>query len=275
MAKKTFDLAEHCSGWMAKYCSEQKRKGFVIGVSGGVDSAVASTLAAMTGRPTLCITLPIHQAADELERARAHMAWLRRKFRNVEVQEMSLDAHFIGLARIFRTAAPRGKVPLALVNTKSRLRLAALYYCATVLDRLVVGTGNKVEYSGVGFFAKYGDGGMDLSPLQNVSKSEVWALGRKLGIDRRILEAPPTDGLWPDGRTDEEQIGASYPELEWAMDLRENQMDPGRQRLSARQRKVLRIYDKRHMDTRHKVEQSPACPVPQGTAWPRGRARGK
>ncbi|HMC98270.1 MAG TPA: NAD(+) synthase [Flavobacteriales bacterium] len=268
MTRPSFDLAAHCAAWMATYCKEQKRKGFVIGVSGGVDSAVASTLAAMTGLPTMCITMPIEQARPEIQRARAHLAWLARKFPNVEIHEMDLGQEFDGLARTFRAHVPRGRVQLALVNTKSRLRLAAMYFCATTLDRLVVGTGNKVEHSGVGFFAKYGDGGMDLCPLQDLRKSEVVALGRKLGISRAILRAAPTDGLWPDGRTDEDQIGASYPELEWAMDLRENEVDSRGLKLTARQREVLRIYDKRHADNQHKIAAPPACPLPQGISWP-------
>jgi NAD+ synthase len=256
MALPPNELIAHITSWMRRYCEEQQMKGFVVGVSGGVDSAV-----------------PIHQHADELERATAHMAWLKKRYANVRTKEMQLDPLFDAMEREFRTHAGKGENDLAMVNTKSRLRLSAMYYCATVNGYLVVGTGNKVEQYGVGFFAKYGDGGMDLAPLGALLKTEVLALAYAMEIDQRIIDAPPTDGLWPDGRTDEEQIGASYPELEWAMDLREREVDTEAMKLTRRQRKVLRIYDQRHGDNQHKTFAPPVCPIPQGVDWPANKER--
>lgn len=259
-------IADHITAWMRRYCVSQERKGFVVGISGGVDSAVASTLAAHTGLPVLALSLPIHQAPAEVQRAHAHLAWLRHHHPNVQAHELVLDAHFDQLATHFE-AFGTGDPALALVNTRSRLRLSTLYYYATLEERLVIGTGNKVEQRGVGFFAKYGDGGMDLSPLAELLKTEVYALADALGIERAILDAPPTDGLWPDGRTDLDQIGATYPELEWAMDLREHDVDTSGMDLSARQKEVLRIYDQRHADSRHKIGEAPKCPIPRGIRW--------
>ncbi|MGV3636471.1 MAG: NAD(+) synthase [Flavobacteriales bacterium] len=268
MDQDPLDTADHITAWMRGYCTQEKRIGFVLGVSGGVDSAVASTLAARTGLPVLALSLPIHQAASELQRARAHLAWLRQQYPNVQAHELTLDRHFDELAVHFGTLGRPGDASLALVNTKSRLRLSTLYFFATLEERLVVGTGNKVEQRGVGFFAKYGDGGMDLAPLAELTKSEVYALAHALGVARTILDAPPTDGLWPDGRTDFDQIGATYPELEWAMDLREHQVDTTSMDLNERQLEVLRIYDQRHADSRHKLGEAPTCHVPRGTNWP-------
>lgn len=261
-------IADHITAWMREYCVSQERSGFVVGISGGVDSAVASTLAARTGLPLLALSLPIHQAVAEVQRAHAHLAWLRQRHPQVQAQELVLDDHFDQLTSHFASFGHTGDPALALVNTKSRLRLATLYYFATLEERLVIGTGNKVEQRGVGFFAKYGDGGMDLSPLADLLKTEVYALGHALGIEQSILDAPPTDGLWPDGRTDLDQIGATYPELEWAMDLREHGMDTSVMDLSPRQREVLRIYDRRHADSRHKIGEAPKCSLPRGCAWP-------
>jgi NAD+ synthase len=254
---------------MRAYADDQGKKGFVIGVSGGVDSALASTLAARTTLPTLCLSMPILQDPAELDRAREHCTWLAAQQRQVEVVELPLD-------RMFQQARDQWglhhgeekETELALVNTKSRLRLAALYYFATVRDALVIGTGNKVEQRGVGFFAKYGDGGMDIAPLGELSKSQVYALAYAEGIAQEILKAPPTDGLWPDGRTDFDQIGATYPELEWAMDLRESEAKVEEAQLTARQRTVLNIYDERHSDSRHKIGEAPRCPLPEGDNWP-------
>ncbi len=268
MLHDPLSIADHITAWMQGYCVSQERKGFVVGISGGVDSAVASTLAARTGLPVLALSLPIHQAASELQRAHGHLAWLRQRHPHVQVHELVLDAHFDQLATHFNSIGRPGDPALALVNTKSRLRLGTLYYFATLEERLVIGTGNKVEQRGVGFFAKYGDGGMDLSPLADLLKTDVYALAHALGIDQAILDAPPTDGLWPDGRTDLDQIGATYPELEWAMDLREHGVDTRSMDLSPWQREVLRIYDQRHSDNRHKIGEPPKCPVPRGTSWP-------
>lgn len=261
-------LVEHIAGWMAHYLTEQGKSGFVVGVSGGVDSALTGALAARTGHPTLCITMPIEQAADELQRARAHLMALQANYAHVETLELPLDPVLATMREGFGAVPWSATQELAWANTKSRIRLAALYYHATVRNALVLGTGNKVEQRGVGFFAKYGDGGMDLSPLGALSKSQVYELACAAGVHQAILKAPPTDGLWADGRTDLEQIGASYPELEWAMDLRESQATVNEEALSVRQREVLRIYDKRHNDSRHKIVEAPQCPLPRGVHWP-------
>lgn len=260
MLRDPLTTVEHITAWLRHYCVSHQRHGFVVGVSGGVDSAVASTIAARTGLPVLALSLPIHQHIDELQRARTHLGWLRQCHPNVHVHELALDNHFDDLAAHLAAPGRPGDPALALVNTKSRLRAAVLYYYATLEDRLVIGTGNRVEQRGVGFFAKYGDGGMDVSPLVHLLKTEVYALGHVLDVDRAILDAPPTDGLWPDGRTDEDQIGATYPELEWAMDLRARGQVPAD--LTARQREVLAIFDRMHAANRHKMDPIPVCTIP-------------
>ncbi len=261
-------VIDHLQQWMRNYAQEQDKKGFVVGVSGGVDSAVASALAARTGLTLICMELPIHQARDEEERATEHVKKLVAQHSNVERIYIDLTAHFDAFEKMMGdTCDDQHAKGLAYVNTKSRLRLAALYYHATARNLLVVGTGNRVQQRGVGFFAKYGDGGMDLAPLTKLLKSEMYELARELKVGDRIINAPPTDGLWPDGRTDLDQMGATYPELEWAMDLREGGADTDAMELDERQREVLEIYDKRHSDTRHKQLDPPEGPVPRSIRW--------
>ena len=247
---------------MRNYALEQNKDGFVVGVSGGLDSAVASSLAARTGLTVLCMQLPIHQAKDEDARARAHCTALCARYAHVRSVYTDLSSLFDTFAAAMGGGTSGDDVELARVNTKSRLRLAALYYHATAGNLLVIGTGNRVEQRGVGFFAKYGDGPMDMAPLTKLTKSQVHQLGEQLGVERAILKAPPTDGLWPDGRTDLDQIGATYPELEWAMDLREGQVDTEVLLLTERQKTVLEIYDRRHADNRHKRIDPPEGPIP-------------
>ena len=256
-------IIDHLVHWLDLVCEEKGQKGFVVGVSGGVDSAVASALCARTDKATYCVELPIRQALDQVARAERHTRALERDFRRVRRISKDLTGVFEELSATLREGVPEGGPDeLALVNTRSRLRLGALYYYAATYSCLVVGTGNKVEQQGVGFFAKYGDGGMDLSPLGDLSKTEVYALAKALRVDPAIIDAAPTDGLWDDGRTDLDQIGATYPELEWAMDLREGGADTKGMKLSKRQRRVLKIYDERHADNRHKIAEPPVAPIP-------------
>ncbi len=256
-------VIQHLSTWMKDYVTTEERDGFVVGVSGGVDSAVASTLACLTGMPVLCLFLPIHQHQAECERAQAHLSWLTRKYGNAECLSVDLTALHDALMATLRGPHPGGADEvLAEINTKSRSRLAALYYYAAARKFLVLGTGNRVEQRGVGFFAKFGDGGMDLAPMANLYKTEVYELARALGVEQALIDAAPTDGLWPDGRTDMDQLGATYPELEWAMDLRDGAVVTDDLELSERQKEVLRIYDERHADNEHKRRPAPEAPIP-------------
>lgn len=258
----TIGIIEHITGWLRKYCEATGQKGFVVGVSGGIDSAVTSTLCARTGLPTLCVEMPIHQARNQVQRAQDHIQWLKERHPNVRMEVVQLTPVFDQLAAVL-PAPEGGPMELSLANTRARLRMTTLYYFAGLLRFLVAGTGNKVEDFGVGFFTKYGDGGVDLSPIADLTKTEVYAVARELGVIDSILQAPPTDGLWGDDRTDEDQIGASYPELEWAMDLRTRGVNVDALDLNARQREVLAIYDRANAANRHKMEPIPVCSIPK------------
>ncbi|MGY8988588.1 MAG: NAD(+) synthase, partial [Flavobacteriales bacterium] len=242
--------------WLHSYAKSANMKGFVIGISGGIDSAVSSTLAAKTGLPLLCVEMPIHQNKTEVERGLKHIAWLKENFNNVSSVELELTPIFDG----FISQLPKTEEynELALVNTRSRLRMTALYYFAQANNALVVGTGNKVEDFGIGFFTKYGDGGVDISPIADLLKTEVYVLGKELAVHQDILSAAPTDGLWGDEKTDEDQIGASYPELEWAMTFSADE-----KKLSTREEEVLNIYRKLNKANQHKVQEIPVCIIPK------------
>ena len=216
---KSREIIHYISGWLRNYLEEAEAKGFVIGVSGGIDSAVASTLAARTGLPLLCVEMPINQNRIQVSRARDHIAFLKEKYPNTRTHEVDLTPVFDELIKALPEAADKRKKEISLTNVRARLRMTTLYYFSGLHDYLVVGTGNKVEDFGIGFFTKYGDGGVDLSPIADLTKSQVYKLGEELGIIESIMTASPTDGLWADNRTDEDQIGASYPELEKAMDF--------------------------------------------------------
>jgi NAD+ synthase len=259
---KTEKVIEHIVGWLRRYCEETGQKGFVVGVSGGIDSAVTSALCARTGLPTLCVEMPIHQAASQVQRAQEHITELRSRYPNVRMEVVRLTAVFDELVRQLARVEDQGLTQLALANTRARLRMTSLYYFAGLHGCLVAGTGNKVEDFGVGFFTKYGDGGVDLSPIADLTKTEVYEVGRALGIIESIIEAKPTDGLWGDDRSDEDQIGASYPELEWAMDHRDRMVPHGTLELTPRQERVLAIFDGRRKANRHKMEPIPVCIVP-------------
>lgn len=251
-------VIDHITGWLTGYANDAGVEGFVVGVSGGVDSAVTSTLAARTGLPLLCVEMPIHQSRDQVSRAQRHIAWMKEQFGGVASEWVELTGVFDSFIAALPEAPDAPTREMSLVNTRARLRMTTLYYFAGLLNRLVVGTGNKVEDFGVGFFTKYGDGGVDLSPIADLTKTEVYALAEALGILDTIRDAPPTDGLWGDDRTDEDQIGANYPELEWAMDF-----DGDEAGLNGRQREVLAIYRRLHAANRHKMVPIPVCEIPE------------
>jgi NAD+ synthase len=243
--------------WLDSYCQQSKLKGYVVGVSGGIDSAVTATLCAKTGRKVRPLNMPIYQDEKQLSRSSRHIDWLEQHFSNVKGIHIDLTAPFQALENAFPGDIQDG---LSMANTRSRLRMVTLYAFATHHRLLVVGTGNKVEDFGVGFYTKYGDGGVDISPIADLMKSEVYALGSALGIIADILKAPPTDGLWEDNRTDESQIGATYAELEWAMQHTEK---PGNGELTPRQQEILSIYQKFHTANRHKMDPIPVLKIPE------------
>lgn len=255
-------VIEHITQWLHEYCQQAGQAGFVVGISGGIDSAVTSALCARTGLPTLCVEMPIHQAPVQVQRAQDHIAWLMERHGNVRMEVVNLTPVFDQLVSALPHGEDSGTLQLALANTRARLRMTALYFFAGTRRMLVAGTGNKVEDFGVGFFTKYGDGGVDLSPIADLNKSEVFEVAKELGIIASIRQAKPTDGLWGDDRSDEDQIGANYPELEWAMALRENGEPVDSERMSDRQRTVLSIFDRMHAANRHKMEPIPVCTIP-------------
>ena len=251
------EIADHIASWLADYAEHSGMRGFVVGVSGGIDSAVTSTLAAMTGRPLLAVEMPIRQAPAHMRRAREHIEQLEARYAKVSSVEVDLTGVLEALIDALPEAGNADRHELSLANTRARLRMTTLYYFAALERDLVVGTGNKVEDFGVGFYTKYGDGGVDLSPIADLTKSEVYALGKALEVCDSILKAPPTDGLWGDNRTDEDQIGASYPELEWAMAFFGDE-----DALDERQREMLAIYHRHHAANRHKMDPIPVCKIP-------------
>ena len=262
------DTIEYITDWLRDYAHKARVNGFVVGVSGGIDSAVVSTLSAKTGMNTVLISMPIHQGKDQVLRGQKHLDNLAKSYKNVEVMDLDLTEPYDQFVRLLEKKVDLNsdveKKFLTLSNSRSRLRMLSLYAVAGVKGLLVCGTGNKVEDFGVGFYTKYGDGGVDLSPIADLMKSEVYALGRELGIVNDILEAQPTDGLWDDGRTDEDQIGATYDELEWAMNLQDDYGDePSEAHFETdRQKRVWEIYIGRHKTNRHKMDPIPVCTLP-------------
>lgn len=250
-------VIDHIVGWMNTYLQEARMKGFVVGVSGGVDSALTSKLAAMTGAPLLCVEMPIHQHPNQINRARKHIERLMKDHSNVTTVEVNLTPVFDHFLNELPEVEDSEKKLLSLANTRARIRMSTLYYFASMRDALVVGTGNKVEDFGVGFFTKYGDGGVDISPIADLVKTEVYELADELGVIEEIMMAPPTDGLWGDDRTDEDQIGASYKELEWAMQFTGDDSD-----LEDRQLEVLKIYRNLNAINQHKMQPIPVCKLP-------------
>lgn len=248
-------VVDYIVSWLSGYAAGCGTKGFVVGISGGIDSALVSTLCARTGLPTLCVELPIHQAAAQVSRAAEHSAWLQNIYPNVERTSADLTASYEELL----SALPRkgANYELTTANTRARLRMTTLYFYAGLRGALVAGTGNKVEDFGIGFYTKWGDGGVDISPIGDLTKTEVFELGAHLGVCDSILSAKPTDGLFGDDRSDEDQIGATYPELEWAMEQTNKGLRP--EKFEGREREVMEIYVRRNRANRHKMEPIPVC----------------
>ena len=242
VSKKTLFI----SNWIKDYVNSmpKKAKSLVIGVSGGIDSSVSSTLSAMTGLRTIVLSMPIKQKAEQHDLSQKHKEWLKNKFSNVEGYTLELDDVF----KSFENTLAKFENEHGMANSRARLRMTTLYQVAAANSGIVVGTGNKVEDFGVGFYTKYGDGGVDISPIADCNKTEVWELGKELGILDEIINAAPTDGLWDDGRTDEGQLGLSYQELEEAM---ENPNSKNRNKYTEIRKMNL-----------HKMEAIPVCKIP-------------
>lgn len=255
------EVNDHIVGWLKDYATNAKVNGFVVGISGGVDSAVTSTLCAQTGLKTLCVEMPIHQAESHVSRAREHIEQLSKRFPNVDRVAINLTDVFDAFKNDVPSHNDSAKLDLSLANTRARIRMTALYYLAGIHGFLVAGTGNKVEDFGVGFYTKYGDGGVDLSPIADLMKSDIYALGAYLEIPESIQVAKPTDGLFGDDRSDEDQLGASYDELEWAM--LETEKGKSETDFEGRQQVVFGIYKRLNKANRHKMELIPVCTVPE------------
>lgn len=256
----TEKVTNHIVKWLKDYATKAGVNGFVIGISGGIDSAVTSTLCARTGLNLLCLEMPIHQAPSQVNRALNHIDWLNANYNNVDFTQVNLTPVFDSLINSMPKVDNEEERFMSLANTRARLRMTSLYYFAALKGLLVAGTGNKVEDFGVGFYTKYGDGGVDLSPIADLMKSEVYDIARHLGVNQEIIDAAPTDGLWGDDRTDEDQIGASYDELEWAMKAIDEGMTDN---LNERQSKVMAIYNKLHSANKHKMLPIPVCEIPE------------
>ncbi len=257
---QTEKVTDHIINWLKEYATKANMEGFVIGVSGGIDSAVTSALCAKTGMPVLCLELPIHQHKNQITRARKHIEELQNNFANVSSLEVNLTSVFEEFKKVMPQHSENSSLDLALANSRARLRMTTLYYFAGLHKYLVAGTGNKVEDFGVGFYTKYGDGGVDLSPIADLVKSEVYALGEYLNIIDEIMKAPPTDGLFGDSRSDEDQLGASYDELEWAMKQKEE--GKSGDDFNGRKREVFEIYERLNTANQHKMKPIPVCEIP-------------
>ena len=234
------------SNWIKDYVNNMptKAESLVIGISGGIDSSVSSTLSAMTGLKTIVLSMPIKQKSNQHDLSLKHQDWLIKNFKNVEAHTINLDELFLA----FNASLSKFDSEHGMANSRARLRMTTLYQVAAANKGIVVGTGNKVEDFGVGFYTKYGDGGVDISPIADCNKTQVWELGKELGILKEIIDAPPTDGLWDDGRTDEGQLGLKYDELEEAM---ENPNSPNRNK-----------YENIRKQNMHKMEPIPVCIIP-------------
>ena len=253
-------INEHIVNWLRTYADNAKVKGFVVGISGGIDSALTSSLCAQTGLPTLCVEMPIHQAESHVSRAKQHIKLLKERFSNVTSVEADLTAVFTDFKKLVPDGETQHSTDLTLANTRARLRMTTLYYFAGINNALVAGTGNKVEDFGVGFYTKYGDGGVDISPIADLTKTEVRKLAKYLDVHDAIIVAKPTDGLFGDDRSDEDQLGASYEELEWAMDM----VEAGKTKndFSGRESEVLTIYTRLNTVNQHKMQPIPVCEIP-------------
>ena len=240
------EKVKYISNWIKNYIDQMpsKAQSLIIGISGGIDSSVSSTLSAMTGLKTIVLTMPIKQKENQHDLSLKHQNWLVQNYKNVEAHTISLDKLF----ETFSSTLNKFDNEHGYANSRARLRMTTLYQVAAANKGIVVGTGNKVEDFGVGFYTKYGDGGVDISPIADCNKTEVWELGKELGILKEIIDAPPTDGLWDDGRTDEGQLGFNYNELEDAMI---NPDSPHRAE-----------YEKIRKQNLHKMDPIPVCKIP-------------
>ncbi len=243
---KPSEKVKYISNWIKNYADNMptKAKSLVIGISGGIDSSVSSTLSAMTGLKTIVLSMPIKQKSNQHDLSLKHQEWLVKNFKNVEAHTINLDELFLA----FNASLSKFDSEHGMANSRARLRMTTLYQVAAANKGIVVGTGNKVEDFGVGFYTKYGDGGVDISPIADCNKTQVWELGKELGILQEIIDAPPTDGLWDDGRTDEGQLGLKYEELEEAM---ENPNSQNRVK-----------YENIRKQNMHKMEPIPVCIIP-------------
>ena len=259
-------INQHIVTWLLDYAIKAKVKGFVVGISGGIDSALTSTLCAQTGLPTLCVEMPIHQAKSHVNRANEHIDQLKKRFPNVWNERADLTPVFESFKLQVPSSENEAALQLSLANTRARLRMTTLYYFAGIHGLLVAGTGNKIEDFGVGFFTKYGDGGVDLSPIADLLKSEVRQLAAFLEVPNSILIAKPTDGLFTDAefeddRSDEDQIGATYDELEWAM--AQDNLGKSISDFSGREATVFQIYKRLNTINQHKMHPIPVCIIPK------------
>jgi NAD+ synthase len=255
-------VIEYIVNWLNQYQTRSNMNGFVVGVSGGVDSAVTSTLCALTGAPVICLEMEIYQQYNQVSRANEHIKWLENKYNNVTHHNLSLSSVFDSFVNELPSTDLKGEQLISLANTRARMRMLTLYYFAALNRCLVAGTGNKIEDFGVGFYTKYGDGGVDLSPIADLLKSQVFKIAKYFDIIESIQSATPTDGLWGDDRTDEQQIGASYNQLEWAMEAVEKNIDIDN--LTKQQKEVIKIYQKLNSQNKHKMEPIPVCKIPHG-----------
>ena len=251
-------VTNHIVQWIKNYLENSGANGIVIGISGGVDSALTSTLCAKTKSKVLCIEMPINQNLDQVSRSKKHIEWLKTKYSNVSSLNISLDKIYNSFIDIVPETKSKN-YELSLANTRSRFRMVTLYYFSALNNFIVAGTGNKVEDFGIGFYTKYGDGGVDISPIADLLKSEVFSLAKYHNIISEILEAEPNDGLWNDNRSDEDQIGASYDEIETAM----KNIEIGNEVLSSREKQVVKIYKSFHDSNKHKMNPIPVCIIPK------------
>ena len=243
---KPLEKAQFISNWIKDYVEKMpsKAQSLIIGISGGIDSSVSSTLSAMTGIKTIVLSMPIKQKSSQHDLSLKHQEWLVKNFDNVEAHTLNLDKLF----ETFESTLSNFDSELGMANSRARIRMTTLYQVAAANKGIVVGTGNKVEDFGVGFYTKYGDGGVDISPIADCNKSEVWEIGKSINILQEIIDAAPTDGLWDDGRTDEGQLGLKYEELEEAMN---NINSINREK-----------YEKIRKMNLHKMEPIPVCKIP-------------
>jgi NAD+ synthase len=246
------ELKTRIVDWIKDYATINDINSLVIGISGGIDSSVVSTLCAETGIPTYVLSMPLNQIYSQAQLSNIHREFLVQKYKNVVPFQIDLSSTYNQFLKTTRFWLGEDMVSnnLTLANTKSRIRMVTLYQVAGSVGGIVVGTGNKVEDYGVGFYTKYGDGGIDIAPIADLYKTEVWELGKHLGVDQNIIDAQPTDGLWEDGRTDEDQIGTSYSMLEWVM---EKGLYEDRLSLNDEQYNAICQYEKFNSQNKHKM----------------------